>query len=491
MIRASAGEASQLLRLRKILEHSPGRLILQKEFGEAEIQAPVGVLNALIQACDGSRSRPEIEAELIARTSWPFVSRFLDGLLLQGVMTTDDPAEAMSRRATVQLTSLDPQLPAAVTNLGFKSFQATVVGPAGSLATGFGRSTEAQVAMEIARSEACERHAYRHPSRAVRVCKSSALPRHMCPRTLVHYALDQYSNPLLALKHYSIDDKHPWLEATQLQDNEPTWCHAQLVYDARSLQGDKPHRALLWPTTSGCASDVNVLTAVERAGLELIERDAFARHWLAQKTPLSLVKQTLPTVVRELLRHAEGHSMEVDVGILQGAGGPAVITGCTHARQGVCVVSTACGNDLAAALEHSLAESLVTAVLRCNLPSRSGNVRPFNCRRAIDHGDLYAQRRYFRRAHAITRGPSELSFEQVQQIWPSSLQARLEMHKLVGAAWVDMTSLDAPLAPSGQIIRTARVLIPGLIPLAFGWDGLPRGMGAEVHPHGRFPHPLP
>lgn len=491
MLMTSARGTSPLLRLGKILKHGSRCLIVEKADGKAEIQAPARVLNALIHVGDGSLSRSEIEAELVARTAWPFVSGFLDGLLLQGAMTTDGPAAVQPRRAAIQLTSLDPQLPAAVTDLGFKSFQATVMGSAAPLAMGFGRSAEAQMAMDIARSEACERYAYRHPPRAIRVCKSSELPRHMSPLTLIQYAPEQYRNPALALKPYSSSDQHPWLKATQLQDDQPTWCHAQLVYDVRSSHGEAPDCALMWPTTSGCASDVNVHLAIERAGLEVVERDALARHWLAQKPSHSILRKTLPPIVRELLRHAEGQSLEVDVGILQGAGGPVVITACTHARQGVCVVSTACGNDLEAALEHSLAESLVTAVLRCSLPSRGGNVGPFNCRRAVDHGDLYAQRRYFRRAHAITQSTIELSFEHARQRWPTSLQARLEEHGLVGAAWVDMTPLDAPLAPSGQIIRTVRVLVPGLIPLAIGWDALPRGMGTDVHPHGRFPHPLP
>jgi hypothetical protein len=58
--------------------------------------------------------------------------------------------------------------------------------------------------------------------------------------------------------------------------------------------------------------------------------------------------------------------------------------------------------------------------------------------------------------------------------------------------WVDLTRGDAPLSLDGRPIHAVRVLVPNAIPIAFGYDALPRGMSATAPvARGRFPHPLP
>ena len=62
--------------------------------------------------------------------------------------------------------------------------------------------------------------------------------------------------------------------------------------------------------------------------------------------------------------------------------------------------------------------------------------------------------------------------------------------------WKDVAVAEADggfrIELDGRPIRTVRVLVPGCIPLAFGFGALPEGMVTHrVSAAARFPHPLP
>ncbi|MET3517891.1 ribosomal protein S12 methylthiotransferase accessory factor [Pseudacidovorax sp. 1753] len=488
------------LRLCEVVSRDNSNLVFRTSTDEVEVKAPSAVLSALLECCDGTLSLRRLEEEIGNKYPWDPLGRFLEHLLAQGVLEEIRVPRSTSLSAShsggagqpVKAGFMDVELPPAVRSLGLNAAQAVIDVPEIGLIRGFGRAKNSSLALVIALSEAAERMAYSLPSANLIEASVSDLGDSLIPpQSVASYTADQYRRSSLAIQPLDKQGIHQWIAATRFADGRSAWCHAELVYSAHALKKSPAMSALMWQTTSGCASDINFARAIERAGLEVIERDALARHWLSQRSALSLKLDSLPPDARELVLRGKKHQFEVDVGILTGLGGPVVVTACTSSALGICALSTSCANSLEASIEHSLGESLVIALTRASCDRKSRAIRPEECRRAIDHGDLYSQHLYFRRAHAISRGEVFLDYDKVRQFWPTSLAQRLDSYGLSDAAWVDITPPSAPLSTTGEAIKTARVIVPGLIPLVFGFDALPRATVAALHPHGLFPHPLP
>ncbi|MDQ8035158.1 MAG: YcaO-like family protein, partial [Bordetella sp.] len=287
---------SEGLRLSSFAQIHAGLLRAQIATGaELEIRAPAAVLSSLVPLCDGTRSFGQIQSELEARLSWPKTTEFLHALVNQGVLRGTPPGRRMtsplsaaSTALVVDVRPMHDELPAAVTQVGFKLACATFASPGLERIKGFGRAMSDEVAGDIARSEAAERHAYFRPAQTARVGTAREIGNCMDPRTCVQYSRAQYQRPTLGVHCYDPAAEHSWVPARTLDSNEQRWCHAELVYSAHALNGGRAPSALTWQTTSGCASDVDFSRAVERAGLEVIERDAFVRHWLAQEPAVSI-----------------------------------------------------------------------------------------------------------------------------------------------------------------------------------------------------------
>ena len=359
---------------------------------------------------------------------------------------------------------------------------------------GWGRSTDARLACAIAVSEAVERYSFRHPPAELRCAQGRQLDNKLDPRSLARFAEDQYRRAHEALVPYSDDLERLWITGKELDTGNSLWIPADCVYNGSDLPAPYRPRMLMRQTSSGCASDVSLATALERAGLEIVERDALARHWLAQQPGTGILLDSLPPPLLSRINEMHARGCEVDVSILQNGLGPVALVAITSPANGFCSIATVCGNSAMHALERALREAQITVLARlarAHAP-RAPSIAARAVRTPLDHAHLFSQRAHYRKAHAIVRGSRTTSFSTAERAWPASLADRLNSSSdHPAAAWVDMTRSDAPLSLDKQVIRTVRVLIPGAVPIAFGYDALPRGMGAVWTAGGKFPHPLP
>lgn len=369
---------------------------------------------------------------------------------------------------------------------------------------GWGRSTDAQLACAKAVSEAVERYAFSHPPEDLLRVAGHKLARKLEPTAIVRYSQAQYRQRRGTLAPYDDDIERLWVAGKDWDTSDELWIPADCVYSGADLPVADRSSILMRQTSSGCASDTFLATALERAGLEVVERDAFARHWLAQQPGVSLAAASVPASLASRIDAIKDRGLEIDLCVLQGNLGPVVLVMLTSMRQGFCAAATACGDSALHSVERALAEAEVAALGR-SVHTHVERLAARSVRRPIDHANLYGQRRYHRRAHAISRGTRMMDFEALEKSWPASLFERLGQASGAAlspsfsssasslsarAAWVDMTRDDAPLSLDGQPIRTVRVLIPGAIPIGFGYDALPRGMGTACARGGSFPHPL-
>ena len=354
---------------------------------------------------------------------------------------------------------------------------------------GWGRADDPKMACDIALSELVERLSYRRISLALTLASGVELNPSIDPRRLIRFADRQYANAALGVVPYDDGATRFWVQGLDVLAGTTQWIPADCVYSASALPERARDKLLMKPTSSGCASDVDLDTALGRAAYEIIERDAFARHWLAQRPCARLLPESLPSDLTPRLQWLGEQGLIVHMGIAAARFGPVVVVGIVSQARGFCAVGSACSGDAASALRRALGEAETAAHVRLNSPLVP-KVTALMVRTPKDHGDLFAQRRHFTKAQVLFKGGADVSFGDVASTWPVSARQRVQTAGST-IVQVELTVAGAPRALEGERIRTVRALIPDALPIAFGPDALPRGMGAPFSKAGLFPHPLP
>jgi ribosomal protein S12 methylthiotransferase accessory factor len=350
----------------------------------------------------------------------------------------------------------------------------------------WGRSYDAADALRKAIGELAERLALRAPATMVEA-KATDLGGHADPLALVQYSRRQYADGSLKVKRFDLHDVHWWTEGREWFSGSRVWLPADCVFGRTTLRRQSQSPSLMRPTSSGCASDVCEEAAIERAAYEVIERDALARHWLAQEPAHCIESLSLPARIRHRMEFLGALGCETFVMSMTMGLGPSILVLIRNLHLGFTCAGSASGPDAGASVERAFIEAEFAAITRCKGVT-APKIRPREAALPEDHANLYAQRAYFRRADALI-GDAEKAIDFARMQWPSSIRERLTDERPL--YWLELPSGESPRQLNGERIKTVRVLIPGCIPLAFGYDALPQGMVSHaVSARARFPHPL-
>jgi ribosomal protein S12 methylthiotransferase accessory factor len=170
--------------------------------------------------------------------------------------------------------------------------------------------------------------------------------------------------------------------------------------------------------------------------------------------------------------------------------GPTILVLIRNERLGFACLGCASDASAASATERAFIEAEFAALARCH-GARTPTMRPRDVCLPEHHASVFAQRAFFRRADVlVARDQRPIPVERLD--WPGSLEERLQGRGWrVPAYWVELPATASPRQLDGRPLRTVRALIPGCIPLAFGYGALPERMVAHRIPaRARFPHPL-
>lgn len=134
-------------------------------------------------------------------------------------------------------------------------------------------------ATSAAVGEAVERYSasYVPRERLVEATASELGPRAAEPSSFGLFADSQYKRRDFPYRRFTKDSRVPWVDAVDLENGEPAWIPAELVYlaDVSPAGGTR----IGYATSSGLACGTSYDEALERALLELFERDAFMIAW--------------------------------------------------------------------------------------------------------------------------------------------------------------------------------------------------------------------
>lgn len=355
----------------------------------------------------------------------------------------------------------------------------------------WGRDADPVLAYDKAVAEAVERYAYTRERKDYLSAAYAELNAAIDPRTIVSYSEQQYQQRSFPFKKFNEKTSMRWTHGKDLLSGKKVLIPADCVYDlgndAQSLRDGLYTHA----NSSGCASGISHDKAIDSAIFELIERDAFMQHWLAQKAGTTIEKNSLPASVAARMRRLENEGCLVSVQLLTEGVYPAYLVFVQNQACHFSVVGAGSGYA-DSALESALSEAETLAFSRLGRAPYE-KLKPQQVRKAVEHTDLYANKAYFRRADALLACRDSCSYADAGKRFLSgqdSILSHLQSHGDYRPIGIDMSLDNAPLTFARQKIVTVRVIVPGLIPLSFGYGRMPLGMDRHRLPQARFPHPF-
>jgi ribosomal protein S12 methylthiotransferase accessory factor len=238
------------------------------------------------------------------------------------------------------------------------------------------------------------------------------------------------------------------------------------------------------------ASGESIHIALHCALFELIERDAFMRHWMAQRGGREILKHSLPRQLQNRIATLEQAGCRISIQRLPTNLAYVALVIIQHEKHHFTCLGSAAKLNPEGAVEHAMREAEVMAYSRLETP-RAPRIHPKRVRKPEDHSNLYAQPEYFRKGDRLflTDGQTKLP-KTPPKLLPKSadnLVARLR-GRFGRVFCVDMT-IPGVHEKFGNL-KTVRAIVPGLIPLTFGYGHLPLGMVRRYHPGCLFPHPF-
>lgn len=357
----------------------------------------------------------------------------------------------------------------------------------------WGRDTDASLAHRKALAESIERQGYREP-RDLFAARMVDLPHALDPRTVARFSPAQYRVRDFPFQAFQPTAERLWIHGVASHTGQEMAVLADLVFASDALRTQCKYRATFWRSnSSGCAAGTTPAEARLAAVLELAERDAFMRHWLTQESGVALTASSLPAAIRSRISAIQATGFEVAVQHLPSPAAPVIFLFARHPLEMASCVSAGAGLTLEAACLSALVEleSRVFSILHGHAVPM---LWPRQVRSPDDHFALYTRSTYFNRADRLFHSRESASWKKVAAAvdLPSAehLHARMTKAQL-HPIFIDITPARNGIRNGRERLSVCRAVVPGLLPMSFGFGLEPRGMVMSVHPDARFPHPFP
>ncbi|MBW5486988.1 YcaO-like family protein [Streptomyces bambusae] len=371
-----------------------------------------------------------------------------------------------------------------------------------SEAAGYGRGRTIAAASRLAMLERLERsgsEALVSSARPVRAAYRQLPGRALDPRRLGDLAPEQYEHPSCRVDPFSPDDVLRWIPAQVWGTGEHCW----VPLEAGSYHVHPEPRPgqrwgrVLYESSNGCALGATLDEAALHALLELLERDAFLLTWWAGR-PVPRIdwsSVTDPTTVelRAAMRRA---GYEVDLLVLtRDVPVPAVWALARNPRSSdkYSLTTAAAHPDPAEAVRAAVAElaPLVLGDVVAPSPERARRLRTdrWNVTDLDHHIEWYSVPEAAAAFEPYLTGPSVAlaeAFPRSPLRGAATLgQARRLLLGMLAEAGMDEVLVVDQTGREHRAagLRAVRVLVPGSVPLAFGFAhqrvlGLPRLLAA-------------
>lgn len=290
------------------------------------------------------------------------------------------------------------------------------------------------------------------------------------PRDIIAFQATQYWSKQFPFEPFGKDTEYEWVVGYDKEDREHHVL-ADLVYFP--YFPDRPYYA--YSNSSGCAAHPDYEIAVKTATLELIERDAFMNAYLSRCVRPAVSIDSLPDQIPKRIRDIQKLGFEVWVMDHSLEFAPVIMVFAQHEGMHYSTCASCASFDVEYAVSHALSEveASVLSQLQNGKPKKT---RPIDVSMPLDHGRLYGQKRYFRSADFLISRNQTKPMEEVGQYTSSTWEELLERFEEK-----NLKHIVVPLHLSDEYggnngLHIVRTLVPGLVPMTFGYKQEPKGM---------------
>lgn len=318
------------------------------------------------------------------------------------------------------------------------------------------------------------------------------------PRTVIRFHPSQHRRKGFPFALFDEDAEYEWAEGQDELTGEKVHILADLVYFPYTSSG-LPYA---YANSSGVAAHPDRQKAVETSTLELIERDSFMIAYLTKLAFPTVAPKTLPEKIRRRVRQLEEIGFRVWIKDHTLDLAPVVFVFAQNAVLHYTTCASCANMDIEYGIDHALMEVEASVLGRLqNGPSAFR--QPRKVAMPADHGAIYEQKPFFRRADFMAHGGKAIAFRNVGRL------AARSWHNLLGRFAAKQWRLfTVPLSLSEEYggngdLHIIRSIVPGMVPMTFGYQQEPGGMEriyAVVKSFGgratsyrdlpRFPHPF-
>lgn len=337
-----------------------------------------------------------------------------------------------------------------------------------------GRACDAPTALVKAEAEAWERRGWL-TLKAGREGSIGDIAGAMVPSAIAAYAPQQYACKGFPFAPFSPDKRYVWIEATDARTGGLARIPAEYVFAARCLPESIRANLLTNVSTSGVAAWTDPQRALQLGVLELIERDAFLRHWIARRSPATMCESTMPADAQHRIRLLRETGARVIVSRLDDAQVPVFTVFVQDIARPFTAITAAAAFDQETALIKALDEAEGRVLHSLAYPAA-----PLE-KACVVHGiaDIcryYQTKRYFKRADFYAAGSAVQRFGEglFNSTW-----AELETCLTHGGRpilAVDLTPAGATIHQGRTPLQVMRAIVPGLIPIWFHSGLEPAGL---------------
>ncbi len=275
---------------------------------------------------------------------------------------------------------------------------------------------------------------------------------------LIQYNPRQYEAHPLEL--YDPETEYLWV-AGQNTSGTQQWIPAELVF--YPFHDPARSSTLAYANSSGVAAHTSMSAARESACRELVERDAYMWTWIQRISRERIEITSLPAQCREWVGKLEAKGYETDFVNLSLDSHPVIL--CAVHNSHTLMLGAACHANPTNAVNKALEEAAF--LLWSNLPEPKGTLRKEDVRSTMDHQRLYCESPLVEEAAFLYSSSDLIDIQDVDSGPESILDAVTHINQPI---IIDLSGLH-----SGTL-KVVRVLVPGMVPISFGYDLEPLGM---------------
>jgi ribosomal protein S12 methylthiotransferase accessory factor len=338
-----------------------------------------------------------------------------------------------------------------------------------------GRSADPRLALRKAQAEAWERQGWAHLGEVIEGTLPD-LPGAFDPRRTVAYTREQHRSPGFPLRPFSERQAYLWRRGTDVASGSDILLPAECVHALSALPRRFAQQACANTSTSGVAAWTSREGALCRAVLELVERDAFLRAWLARAEPRQVMLTSLPSKARALLEMLQAMSHRVAISRLP-APVPVYSAFIQATDRPFTAITAAADFDPEAALVKALEEAEGRAAQALAFPAPPVS-SPTEVQSTQDVNRFHQTRQFFRSSDFFAAGPADEPFSRhpgtACSTW-DALQNILAAEGLKVLAF-DLTPAGASVDQGRTPLHVMRAVVPGLFPIWFHHALQPAGL---------------